>query len=484
MAVLDPMRIQEIADRVLERCDVLAQCSDSPDGISRGSFSGAMQRAHAHVQRWMEEAGLAVRVDAAGNIVGRRPAVGAAGRSAVHGAERSASEAAPRTLLIGSHLDSVANAGRYDGVIGVLLGVAVAEALAERVLPFHLDVIGFSDEDGLRFGSTYFGSLAVSGRFPQEYMELRDAEGTTLRQAIAEFGLDPEAIPDAAYSREELVGFIEAHIEQGPILHAQRRALGVCEAIVGQGRYELTFRGRAAHVGTTPMGLRRDAGVGAAEFLCAVERSARTHEGIVGTVGDLRFHPGASNVVPETAQLSLDLRGPDDALRTGVRDELFARAEEIATERGLALSRDTLLDRDRQPLDRSWCDSLLEQTQGLRMVSGAGHDAAIMASHTKSALLFLRNPDGISHHPDEAVVPGDLPAMLAELCSFVDGLAAEERSRNRGGGDSGDPAARAGSEIRSGASGMESSNAGPIGGGPRASANFEASTGSWKPGDR
>jgi allantoate deiminase len=277
---------------VIERCQYLARCSEEPDAITRPFASEAMRRGHELVSEWMREAGMTVRRDNICNLRGRFEGSG------------------QTTLLFGSHLDSVRNAGKYDGPLGVAVAIAAVQRLhdAGTRLPFAIEVLAFADEEGLRFGSTYLGSRAVGGTFDPEDLDRTDADGITMRDAIRAFGGDPERIDQDKWRGERLLGYCEVHIEQGPVLEARDLAVGVVSAIAGQERHRLTFTGEAAHAGTTPMDRRHDALAAAANFVQVVEAYAASSEGLVATVGQLTVKPGAANVVPGEVTLSLDVR--------------------------------------------------------------------------------------------------------------------------------------------------------------------------------
>lgn len=390
-----------LARQVMERCDRLAQCSEVPGQIQRTFLSDPMHQVHHQLGSWMEEAGLVVRVDAVGNLIGRY---------------RTAPATAP-TLLIGSHLDTVPNAGRYDGPLGVVLGVALAQALGGRAAGIGLEVVGFSEEEGVRFRTPFLGSHAMAGSFQPDLLALKDAQGQTVEQAIRRFGLDPLQIPQATLQGHYL-GFLEFHIEQGPILEAQELSLGLVGQIVGLYRMEIVFVGQAAHAGTTPMNLRHDALAGAAQWMLEVEALARTTPGLVGTVGWVRTMPGAANVIPGRVVLSLDLRHPHDQTRQQLWDQLWQRARQIAADRGLQVEFSVQLDQAAVPMDQGLQARLAQAFERQRytpfaMVSGAGHDAMIMAQRMPAAMVFLRSPGGISHNPLEAVWPQDVQAALA-----------------------------------------------------------------------
>jgi allantoate deiminase len=355
-----------------------------------------MHSVHELVGEWMRRAGMSVAVDSAGNIRGR------IGRG-------------ERTLYIGSHLDTVPDAGMFDGALGVLLGISLVELLARNDLPFSIEVIGFSEEEGVRFGVPFLGSRALTGEMDEELLSLRDAQGVSVRDAIRDFGLDPSRMADAVATPGE---YLEFHIEQGPVLENLNLPLGIVETIVGQTRSELRFQGKANHAGTTPMGLRRDALAGAAEWIGMVEREATQTDGLVATVGRAEVFPGAGNVVPGSVTVSLDLRHSRDIVRRHAAHRLLSSAEQIAVRRGLALSSDVRMDQPAVGMDPHLTRSLSAAVERCghpahRMNSGAGHDAMVMARRMPVAMLFLRSPGGISHHPEESVLAGDVAAALA-----------------------------------------------------------------------
>lgn len=394
------------AGRVLDRCDAVAACTEEPGRITRPFPSNAMMRAQERLRGWMRDAGLQVRTDAIGNVIGRRPA--ATGDASV--------------LLMGSHLDSVRDAGRYDGVLGVLAALSVAEAVAEP-LPFHLDVVAFCDEEGTRFGTTFFGSLALVGAFPESYLDLTDADGVRLREALARHGYRPDEIPSAAYDPQKTIGYLELHTEQGPVLEGLGAPLGLATAIAGQTKGAMRFEGRAAHAGTIPIDGRRDALAGAAEWTLAVEAQARRVPGLFATVGRIQAEPGAVNVVAGAATCSLDVRHAEDATRGAAVTSLLGSAREIARRRGLTAAWTAHVEEPARPLDAGLLDILRRRTDAPTLVSGAGHDAAVLSAFTPTALLFVRCPGGVSHHPDEAVRAADLTLALQAMDGFVRDLA-------------------------------------------------------------
>jgi allantoate deiminase len=358
---------------------------------------------------------MTVRVDAIGNI-----------RGVFSSRLPNTSNPPPRRLYIGSHLDTVPNAGAFDGVLGVVLAIALVELRAGKRYPFAVEVVGFSDEEGVRFGVPFLGSHALAGSFENEVLDRTDDSGHTLRDAIRRFGLDPGRIPDAK-SPDDALGYLEFHIEQGPILENLNLPLAAVDVISGQTRAEITFSGRAAHAGTTPMALRKDAMACAAAWIGEVEREARATTGLVATVGRVSVEPGAGNVVPGVAAVSLDVRHPADAIRMAAVERLSAAAQSIAGGRGIALDWSTTLDQSSVSLDvpmASMLDRAIEQAgfPAHRMSSGAGHDAMVMASRMPAGMVFLRCAEGISHHPAEDVQESDVAAALNAGSAFLDEL--------------------------------------------------------------
>jgi allantoate deiminase len=403
-----------LSDEILARCDLLAHCSEEADKITRTCYCDAMHRVHAALRLWMERAGMQVRIDAAGNLIGHYPSDCTDGP----------------TLLIGSHLDSVPDAGRYDGILGVLLGIAAVEALGGKRLPFAIDVIGFCEEEGIRFRTPFLGSLALCGRLDQTILNLTDDNGVSFAEALSRFGLNPARVGEAAYRSGKRIGYLEVHIEQGPILAAADIPLGIVDAIVGTTRCWLHFEGKAGHAGTMPMQLRQDALVAAAEWVVAVDSYARVAEGLRATVGSISVLPGAVNVIPGTARLSLDVRHPEDAMREQAVTDLLAQAATIARNRDVTFRLEHLDARPAVPSDARLTALLADTTAAVghrphRMVSGAGHDAAIMAGIAPMTMLFVRSPGGISHHPDESVLPADVTAALEVMVAFLKRLAGD-----------------------------------------------------------
>jgi allantoate deiminase len=348
----------------------------------------------------MERLGMRVETDVAGNV-----------RGLYAGQLPHANR-----VLIGSHLDTVPNAGPYDGVLGVVMGISLIELLDGARLPFAIEVIGFSDEEGVRFGVPFIGSRALAGALDEQTLQAKDASGISIEQAIRNFGLDVSRLKELRLGPEARA-YLEFHIEQGPVLESIGAPLAVADGIAGQSRASVIFRGDARHAGTTPMAVRRDALCGAAEWALCVEEHARARQGLVATVGRMEARPSASNVVPGTVTATLDIRHAIDATRRNACGTLLAKGEEIAQRRGLAFQTALLVDQNAVQMNGELTHLAEEAIQAagvvpLRLTSGAGHDAMILAPKLPSAMIFLRSPGGISHHPDETVEEEDVALAL------------------------------------------------------------------------
>lgn len=401
-------RVKDHASIVLERCDRLAAISEETEAITRPYGSPALREANEVVAGWMREAGMETRRDPFGNLIGLYKGIG------------------EKVLVLGSHLDTVRDAGRYDGALGVMVALACVEELRERDErpPFSVEVVAFADEEGLRFGATLLGSSVYAGDFDAALLDLEDEGGATLSRAVRDFGGDPDALEGAARASEDLLGYCEVHIEQGPVLDEEDLPVGVVTAIGGQSRLMVSFTGEAGHAGTVPMERRRDALCAAAQFVLEVEGAARAEPEAVATVGEISARPGASNVIPGEVEHSLDLRHPDDASRERLRDHLERRAGEIASSRGCAhgwrVQGETPAVRTDPQLT-----ALLERAVkevGLdvrRLVSGAGHDAAQISALAPVAMLFVRCEKGISHHPAESVDRESIHAAIRAMRRFL-----------------------------------------------------------------
>lgn len=407
------------ADEVLARCRRLAAFSEDHGSTRRTFLSAPMRDCHREITKWLTAAGAEVTVDAAGNL---------------RGLYAASQPNAPR-LLVGSHLDSVPNAGAYDGVLGVVVAVALLEVLESRRLPFGIEVVGFSEEEGVRFGVPFIGSRALVGRLDEELLNRQDANGIAIRTAIKGFGLDPSKVP-CAELRDDGLAYLEFHIEQGPVLESLGRPLGVVEAIAAQTRMEFVFLGHANHAGTTPMHLRHDAIAAAAEWIVAVERMAENNTGMVATVGQIEVKPGATNVIAREARVTLDLRHKSDDICARAANVLVRLAEEIVERRGMKLRRNVRLNQKAVAMDE-FLVAQIEEAIGKsgcephRMVSGAGHDAMILAERVPAGMIFLRTPGGISHDPAESVQTEDVAKALECGLHLLDQLASSSELQKR-----------------------------------------------------
>jgi len=402
----------DAAREVIRRCRLLAACSDEPEFTTRTFLSDSMRKVHGMMGVWMTAAGMDVRVDPAGNL-----------RGVYAGAARDA-----RRLLVGSHLDTVPHAGAFDGVLGVVIGLSLVEALHGRRLPYSIEVIGFSDEEGVRFGVPFIGSRALVGELDASLLAVQDADDVSVAQAIRNFKLDPSRMADARADANPL-GYLEFHIEQGPLLASADCPLAVVDRINGRTAADVTFVGTAGHAGTTPMTSRRDAIAGAAEWIACVEALARGAKGLVATNGRIDAEPGAANVIAGRCRVTLDVRHADDSIRTAAVQRLRLAAEEISARRRLQVEWSPRLDQPAAAMDPQLVAVLaraLEASGAPKTVmsSGAGHDAMVLAPYMPAAMLFIRTPGGISHHPDESVDERDVAFALATGANFLNELAA------------------------------------------------------------
>ena len=406
------MTVDVSARTVMDRCEILASYSEEPDRLTRRFATQAMRQVNEAVMAWMRSAGMTVERDGVGNLIGRY----------------EANQMGAKTLLLGSHLDTVRDAGKYDGPLGVMVALACVERLHARQerLPFAIEVLAFADEEGLRYNSTYIGSKAMIGTFDPEALCLTDIDGVTMAEAIREFGgdPDPDALQSARWHRDELLGYCEVHIEQGPVLEASNLPVGVVSAIAGQNRIGVSFTGEAGHAGTVPMSLRRDALCAAAEFVVAVETLARSLPGTVATVGQVSVQPGASNVIPGQVTLSLDVRHQDNAVRELASVQLEELAREICGVRDVSLDWRLLQEHQTVPcvpgLTRLLAQAIEETGYPLlSLPGGVGHDAVTLSELTGIAMLFVRCRGGISHHPAESVTVEDVEVAINVLERFL-----------------------------------------------------------------
>jgi len=401
--------------RIMKWAEVIGAWSDEAEGLTCSYMTTAHRRTADQLAQWMREAGMDVRIDAVGNVVGRYAA-------ATPGA---------KTLITGSHYDTVRNAGKYDGRLGILLPIAVVEQLhaSGQRLPFDLEVIGFAEEEGVRFKSTFLGSNAVTGHFDLSLLDKQDADGVTMRDALQGAGHDPDAIPALARKAEDVLAYVEVHIEQGPVLLERGLPLGVVTAIAGSSRYLVELTGVASHAGTTPMEMRRDAAAAAAEIVLLVERRCSGQAALVGTVGQLEVPGGSVNVVPGVCRLSLDIRAADDVQRlTAVRDVLDGIGK-ICERRQVECHIERIVTADAAPCAPRLMDQLgaAAERAGVPrfdLLSGAGHDAMAMAALTDVAMLFTRcGNGGISHNPLETMTADDADLAARVFLDFLQNYA-------------------------------------------------------------
>jgi allantoate deiminase len=391
---------------VIARCRELAAISEMSGGTFRTFLSPAMRRCYEVIGEWMKRAGMTVRLDPAGNLRGLR--------AGLHPGKG--------VLLMGSHLDTVRDAGAFDGILGVILAIAIVENLQPEPLPFDLEVIGFCEEEGVRY-VPFIGSRALIGTLDEQTLKQTDSAGITMADAITNFGLDPAEIPKAALKTPAL-GFLEFHIEQGPVLDAAGESVGIVTSIAGQNHALVKFVGSANHAGTTPMHLRRDALSAAAQWIVTVEDSARSTPGLVATIGQISLQPSISNVIPGEVTMSLDVRHAENQVRIAGLNAIHQSAKEISHQRGLELLWTDGLKMNTVQMDDNLTGILSAASpEGTRrMASGAGHDAMILAPHIPSAMLFLRSPGGISHHPSETVLPRDVDLALEIGQRFIESM--------------------------------------------------------------
>jgi len=368
-----------------------------------------MKAAHAKVRGWMEAAGMQVRVDALGNMIGRLQGKG------------------EKIFLTGSHLDTVPDAGKYDGMLGVLIGIAAAEAIGAKNLDFHFDTIGFSDEEGVRYKMPYLGSLAVSGLFKDEFLTRVDEKGIAMSDAIKNFGLNPGGYKSAAYNFAEVKGFAEVHIEQGPVLETEKLPLGAVTGLVGQSRLKLYFRGLAGHAGTTPMPGRLDAFAALSELSVFVEKYAQSIPHLVATIGMAQVRPGGANVIPGEVYFSLDIRHGDQGVLDKATEVILHEAKTISGHRKIKMEIETkeaqaVVKCDAELVDKMAAAMEKHGHKNFRLASGAGHDTAILSKVTPTAMLFIRSPGGISHNPIETVNAEDVAEAIQVFVEFLRNL--------------------------------------------------------------
>jgi N-carbamoyl-L-amino-acid hydrolase len=411
LRINDLLSVQlEFGPAIMQWSEALAAWSDTEDGLTCSYMTAAHRRTAAQLLAWMREAGMEAHIDAVGNVIGR------------YCSDRPQA----KTLLTGSHYDTVRDGGKYDGRLGILLPLAIARHLHQRGerLPFHLEVIGFAEEEGVRFKSTFLGSHAIAGQFDMALLDQVDADGVSMRQALADAGHDVGQIGAIARDRAELLGFVEVHIEQGPVLLEQGLALGVVTAIAGSSRHLVELSGLASHAGTTPMNMRKDAAAAAAEIVLMVERRCNQGASLVGTVGQLEVPNGSVNVIPGHCRLSLDIRAADDAVRLAAVGDVLDAITAICARRQVEVSIRQVVSAAAAPCAPWLMDQLgaaLERAGLPRhdLASGAGHDAMAMAKMTDVAMLFTRcGNGGISHNRLETMTADDADIAAQVLLDF------------------------------------------------------------------
>ncbi|KAB0268690.1 allantoate amidohydrolase [Microvirga brassicacearum] len=396
--------------RAMALLDQLAQYSDEPSCLTRLYLSKAHRRAAEATLGFMQNAGLDSHIDPLGSVVGR-----------LDGANPDAP-----ALLIGSHIDTVVDAGRYDGTLGVVLGIVTIEALRQQgVVPAcPIEIVAFGDEENARFPTNLSTSAALSGRYDPAWLDGIDQDGITLRDALAAFGGDPSRIGTIARDRARYRGYLEVHIEQGPQLEAAGFAVGIVSAISGISRARAAVTGEAGHAGTVPMPMRRDALAAAAEMIVAVERTGAIRLDTVATVGATQVRPGAINVIPARVDFTLDARSPDDVVRHAMVRDIMTECEAIAQKRGVGLAIEPFMDSPATPMDSALI-AVFEHTlrslgiSPMSVASGAGHDAVAMAGLCPSAMLFVRCKGGISHNPAESITVEDADIAARVLIESV-----------------------------------------------------------------
>jgi len=405
-----------LGEEIVGRINALAAISETGEHLARIFLTPEHRAAADLILGWMREAGMRAHLDAIGNVCGRyegdRPGL--------------------PCLMLGSHYDTVRDAGKWDGPLGVITAIACVADLNRRGkrLPFAVEITGFADEEGVRFASTLLGSRAVAGTFDESVLAGRDRDGVSMREALQTFGLDPDHIGAAARVRRELLAYIELHIEQGPVLEDQDIPVGVVTAIAGATRLAAQLTGMAGHAGTVPMGLRHDALAGAAECISAIEYFCRTDgNGLVGTVGYVRAAPGATNVIPGQASFSIDIRAPTDMHRQRAVADIVREIEAIAKRRGLSLQLDVTHQNRTVPcapwLRRQIADAIAAEGFAVfELPSGAGHDGMAMIDIADVGMIFVRCRGGVSHHPDEHVELADADAGARVLLRVIESFKA------------------------------------------------------------
>ncbi|WP_375313509.1 allantoate amidohydrolase [Bradyrhizobium sp. A5] len=418
MGAANAVQDASLGKEIVRRINELGAISEDPEKLTRIYLSKELRKAADLILIWMREAGMNAHLDAIGNVCGR------------YEGERPGAPC----LMLGSHYDTVRDAGKWDGPLGVITAISCVADLNRRGkrLPFAIEVVGFADEEGVRFASTLLGSRAVAGTFDESVLNTRDRDGVAMRDALVTFGLDPDHIGAAARARRELLAYLELHIEQGPVLEAQNLPVGVVTAIAGATRLAARLTGMAGHAGTVPMALRRDALAGAAECIGVIEEFCRTDEsGLVGTVGYIQASPGATNVIPGEVSFTIDMRAPTDMHRKRAVADIVRQIEAIGRRRHLALQLDVTHENRTAPC-APWLKEQIARAiarEGLsvfELPSGAGHDGMAMIDIADVGMIFVRCRGGISHHPDEHVELVDADSGARVLLRVIENFRPRE----------------------------------------------------------
>lgn len=411
MSTLPLQQMQEHTSRALLRCEILSRISELDGAILRQYLSKEHKACNQQVAQWMNDAGMKTWQDAVGNQWGRL---------------ESLNKNAP-VLIIGSHLDTVPNAGAFDGILGVMLAIELADLAKNNalVLPFHIDVVGFCDEEGTRFGTTLIGSKALAGTFDPSWLKITDKDNITMAEAMIMFGLKPESYQQASIINQVNSAYWEIHIEQGPVLENLEQPIGIVSAIAGAKRANISFIGMAGHAGTTPMSMRADALAAAAELTLAIENTAaQCCNNEVATVGSIKAKPGATNVIAGYSEITLDARAQSESDLSQLIEKIEQQAELIATKRNIKVNwqwthaaKVVACDNNIQHIFNQ--ASQLNNITAPTLPSGAGHDAMAIGDICPIGMLFIRSPKGISHHPDEAVIKSDVEQALSVMYSAL-----------------------------------------------------------------
>ncbi|WP_026462888.1 allantoate amidohydrolase [Adhaeribacter aquaticus] len=405
------------AEKLLKQINELATISEQSGAITRTYGSEAFIKASQQIKNWMEAAGLDTYIDNIGNVRGKL----------------TCSNPEAKTFVIGSHLDSVANAGKFDGPLGIVMGLEMVSQIDKNKLPFNIELIAFCDEEGVRFHSTYLGSKVVAGSFDKNNLKTKDASGISLQEVIISMGGNPDKLCEDAIKPDDWLGYFEIHIEQGPVLYERNIPVALVTAIAGQNRIEVMFKGVAGHAGTVPMDMRQDALCCAAEFIISVEKYANKHKKeIVATVGKLHIPNSASNVIPGLVTCTLDLRSADEAMLFSANIAIKNMCRDICQKRNVLMDWHQVQNTNPVTCDVSLNNLLNASIERagytvIQLVSGAGHDAVPISKISPATMLFVRCFKGISHNPLEDVELKDIAASIHVADIFLQQLIQQQK---------------------------------------------------------